>query len=57
MMTFEDAAAEADQEFELSKDPKGEIEYVPKITKFSSVHHLTMHFPKILEQKIQKFTI
>lgn len=29
-MTFDDARAKADQEFELTRDPRGEIEYSPK---------------------------
>lgn len=45
-MNFDDAAAEADQELELQKDPDGTLEYPTKITKFSNVHHLTMYFPK-----------
>ena len=45
-MSFDDAAAEADQEIELQKDPDGTLEYPTKITKFSNVHHLTLYFPK-----------
>ncbi|XP_050320265.1 PITH domain-containing protein GA19395 [Bactrocera neohumeralis] len=44
-MTFDDARAKADQEFELTRDPRGEIEYSPKVVTFSSVHHLSLHFP------------
>ena len=44
-MTFDDAAAPADQEFSLVRDTDGTVEYKTKIVKFSSVHHLTLHFP------------
>ena len=29
----------------LVRDPDGTVEYKTKIVKFSSVHHLTLHFP------------
>ncbi|XP_075153457.1 PITH domain-containing protein GA19395 isoform X2 [Haematobia irritans] len=44
-MTFDDAQSKADQEFELTRDSRGEIEYSPKVVTFSSVHHLSIHFP------------
>ncbi|KAF9822973.1 hypothetical protein SFRURICE_018147 [Spodoptera frugiperda] len=44
-MTFDDVALEPDQIFELQKDSQGVLEYSPKIVTFSSVSHLTMHFP------------
>jgi len=44
-MTFDEAAAAADQEFELVQDSNGTVEYATKIVKFSSVTHLTLHFP------------
>ncbi|XP_045772875.1 PITH domain-containing protein CG6153 isoform X4 [Maniola jurtina] len=44
-MTFDDVSMEPDQEFELQKDTEGILEYNPKIVTFSSVTHLTMHFP------------
>ncbi|XP_004537783.1 PITH domain-containing protein GA19395 [Ceratitis capitata] len=44
-MTFDDVCGKADQEFDLSRDPRGEIEYSPKVVTFSSVHHLSLHFP------------
>jgi len=47
-MTFDAAAAKADQEFELVQDDEGVIEYAPKVVTFSSVHHLTLHFPSNL---------
>jgi hypothetical protein len=45
-MTFDDASAEPDQEFELQRDPQCALEYGVKIVKFSGVNHLTLHFPK-----------
>ncbi|CAH2066693.1 unnamed protein product, partial [Iphiclides podalirius] len=44
-MSFDDVSLEPDQSFELQKDYEGVIEYTPKIVAFSSVSHLTMHFP------------
>ncbi|KAJ8726334.1 hypothetical protein PYW07_001032 [Mythimna separata] len=44
-MTFDDVSIEPDQIFELQKDTEGVLEYSPKIVTFSSVSHLTMHFP------------
>ncbi|XP_055836545.1 PITH domain-containing protein GA19395 [Episyrphus balteatus] len=44
-MSFSDAEMKADQEFDLTRDPRGEIEYSPKVVTFSSVHHLSLHFP------------
>ncbi|XP_063401771.1 PITH domain-containing protein GA19395-like [Mytilus trossulus] len=44
-MTFDDISADADQEFELHPDTQGVVEYNPKVVRFSSVHHLTIHFP------------
>jgi len=44
-MTFDDASAEPDQKFSLVRDTDGTVEYKTKIVKFSSVHHLTLHFP------------
>ena len=35
----------ADQEFDLVQDDRGEVEYHPKVVTFSSMHHLTLHFP------------
>ncbi|VEN39042.1 unnamed protein product [Callosobruchus maculatus] len=45
-MTFDEAASEADQEFELVKDSTGVAEYATKIVIFQNVHHLTLHFPR-----------
>jgi hypothetical protein len=45
-MTFDDAGSEADQEFQLSHDYTGEIEYDTKIARFNSVTYLSIHFPK-----------
>ncbi|KAK9687249.1 PITH domain [Popillia japonica] len=44
-MTFDDVASAPDQEFDLHVDPTGSLEYSTKIVTFSSVYHLTMHFP------------
>ena len=58
-MTFDDAGAPADQEFSLVRDVDGTVQYKTKVTPlpplilisifqvvtFSSVHHLTLHFP------------
>jgi len=44
-MTFDDCQAEAVQEYELHSDPTGLLEYPTKPVAFSSVHHLTIHFP------------
>ncbi|XP_050361663.1 PITH domain-containing protein CG6153 [Nymphalis io] len=44
-MTFDDVSIEPDQVFDLQKDSEGILEYSPKIVTFSSVSHLTMHFP------------
>jgi len=44
-MTFDDTRCEAVQEFELYRDPTGLIEYPTKVVSFSSINHLTIHFP------------
>jgi hypothetical protein len=44
-MCFDDVRAEALQEYELHRDPSGLLEYPTKVTSFSSVSHLTIHFP------------
>ncbi|EDW77378.2 uncharacterized protein Dwil_GK18266 [Drosophila willistoni] len=44
-MTFDDAKVKPDQEFELTRDINGQIEYSPKVVTFSSVHHLSLYFP------------
>ncbi|XP_017886710.1 PITH domain-containing protein GA19395 [Ceratina calcarata] len=43
-MTFDAVATEPEQVFELCVDPNGVHEYAPKVVKFSSVHHLSLHF-------------
>lgn len=43
-MSFDQINAESDQEFQVMHDPQGVIEYPIKPTKFSNVHHLTIHF-------------
>lgn len=42
-MSFSDVNVEPDQEFEISHDPQGLIEYPVKPTKFFNMHHLTIH--------------
>ncbi|KAH6922529.1 hypothetical protein HPB50_015271 [Hyalomma asiaticum] len=44
-MTFDDARATPEQEFELQPDASGNLEYPVRAVKFSSVHHLSLHFP------------
>lgn len=44
-MTFDDTAAQADQEIQLSKDSEGVVEYPTKIVKFSNVYSVSLHFP------------
>lgn len=44
-MTFDDVGLAADQEFDLHPDPSGTLEYTTKVVTFSSVTHLTLHFP------------
>lgn len=43
-MSFDDIGVEPDQEFDVTHDPRGTIEYPVKPTKFSNVHHLTIYF-------------
>ncbi|OQV20164.1 PITH domain-containing protein 1 [Hypsibius exemplaris] len=45
-MGFDDTSLTPDQEFEMQRDPAGDIEYGVKIVKFSSVHHLSIHFKR-----------
>ncbi|XP_010132553.1 PREDICTED: PITH domain-containing protein 1, partial [Buceros rhinoceros silvestris] len=45
-MSFDDTAREPEQTFSLNRDPAGELEYPTKITRFSNVYHLSIHFPK-----------
>ncbi|XP_069659197.1 PITH domain-containing protein 1 isoform X2 [Haliaeetus albicilla] len=45
-MSFDDTAREPDQTFSLNRDLTGELEYPTKIARFSSVSHLSIHFPK-----------
>ncbi|XP_055680531.1 PITH domain-containing protein GA19395 [Lutzomyia longipalpis] len=44
-MTFDQTSVKADQEFQLAIDPNGSVEYNTKPVVFSSVHHLSLHFP------------
>ena len=45
-MTFDDVSKDADQEISLAPDPRGEIQYPLKTTKFNNVHHLSLYFPE-----------
>ncbi|XP_022193636.1 PITH domain-containing protein CG6153 [Nilaparvata lugens] len=44
-MTFDNTGLKPEQEFELQVDENGVLEYAPAVVKFSSVYHLTLHFP------------
>ena len=44
-MTFDDAGASCDQEFNLVHDTSCTVEYKVKTVSFSSVHHLSLYFP------------
>ncbi|CAI2733343.1 unnamed protein product [Schistosoma spindalis] len=43
-MTFEDLSAECEQSLELAIDPNGEVIYPLKISRFSNVQTLSLHF-------------
>ncbi|XP_069684228.1 PITH domain-containing protein GA19395 [Periplaneta americana] len=45
-MSFDDVGVPADQEFDLHPDNAGTLEYSTKVVKFSSVHHLSVYFPR-----------
>lgn len=45
-MTFDDVGVEPDQTFEMTVDTNGTIEYATKVVKFSSIHHLSIHFSR-----------
>ena len=53
-MTFDDAQAKGDQEFELVADYEGTLEYGTKVVTFSSVHHLSLHFPTNFGEDVTK---
>ena len=42
-MTFDDAGAAADQEFNLVRDITCTLEYMVKVVTFTSLHHLTLY--------------
>jgi len=44
-MTFDDVVRSPEQEFEMHQDGTGTLEYATKVAKFSSVSHLSIHFP------------
>ncbi|XP_073089497.1 PITH domain-containing protein 1 isoform X2 [Manis javanica] len=45
-MSFGDTDREPDQTFSLNRDLTGELEYATKISRFSSVYHLSIHISK-----------
>jgi hypothetical protein len=45
-MTFDDVTAPAEREFDLHPDNTGTLEYSTKVVKSSSIHHLTLYFPR-----------
>lgn len=44
-MTFDDTSCAPDQEFEMSPDPSGVLEYATKVTRFNSCESVSLHFP------------
>jgi len=53
-MTFDDIECEPDQEFDVTYDSNGTIEYPVKATKFFNVHHLTIHFTNKVKEDESK---
>ena len=47
-LTFDEVRGKPDQEFELVRDDSGAVEYPTKVVTFSSVSHLSIHFPSNL---------
>ncbi|XP_062507402.1 PITH domain-containing protein 1-like [Corticium candelabrum] len=45
-MTFEDTVAEPDETFQLYEDRNGTTEYATRVSKFSSLTHLCLHFSR-----------
>lgn len=44
-MTFDEVSSTPDQEFELTRDETGVVEYTIKAAKFNNVSQLCIHFP------------
>lgn len=44
-MTFDEAGSEPDQQFELTRDEVGVVEYTVKASKFNSISQICIHFP------------
>ena len=44
-MTFDETGSTPDQEFELTRDETGAVEYSVKAAKFNNVSQLCIHFP------------
>jgi len=53
-MSFDDAQAKCDQEFELVQDNEGTLEYATKVVTFSGVHHLSLYFPSNFGEDVTK---
>jgi len=46
-LTFDDVNnGKADQDIDLVTDPRGDVQYPLKTTKFNNVHHLSLFFPE-----------
>ena len=46
-LTFDDVnSGKADQDIDLVTDPRGDVQYPLKTTKFNNVHHLSLFFPE-----------
>ena len=44
-MTFDDTNCEPDQLFDMQPDHEGNLEYIPKVARFSNTEHLSIHLP------------
>uniref|UniRef100_A0A914W3S5 PITH domain-containing protein n=1 Tax=Plectus sambesii TaxID=2011161 RepID=A0A914W3S5_9BILA len=44
-MSFDDTTIEPEQEFELTRDESGTVEYPLRVAKFANLTHLSIHFP------------
>jgi hypothetical protein len=44
-MSFDDAEMQPDQEFDLTRDETGTVEYPVRVAKFSNLTNLSIHFP------------
>merc|ERR1711973_233267 len=53
-MTFDDAASEPDQEFDMQPDHVGALEYHTNVARFSKTEHLSIHFPSNFGEETTK---